>query len=66
MTKLEKIINKIANARDKRFGSKRKLNFSDWVSTKYMTNLRRQFNDEVQKLESQGIKVSSDFGDYLC
>ena len=66
MTKLQKIEQKIADARDKRYQSKRRLNFSNWLSTKYMTDLRIEFNNEVQRLESQGIKVSYDFSDCLC
>jgi len=66
MTKLQKIENKIFNAKDKKFSSKRKTNFSDWLSTKYMINLRSEFNNEVIRLNSKGIKINYDFGDCLC
>ena len=66
LTKLKKIESKIFNARDKRFKSKKKSSFSDWVSTKYMINLRNEFNNEVIRLKAKGIKINYDFGDCLC
>ena len=66
MTKLEKIEEKIFDARDKKYSSPRDFDFGDWICTKYMTNLQMRWEKEVEILEKDGIEIQYNFGDLLA
>lgn len=67
MTKLQKIENKIFDARDKKFQDQRNWDFGTWVCTKYMTNLQIQWDKAVKEQEEKtGVRVNYNFGDLLC
>jgi len=66
MTKLEKIEEKIFDAKNKKYSSPRDFDFGDWICTKYMTDLQIRWEKEVEVLEKTGEKVEYDFSDLLC
>ena len=67
MTKLQKIENKIYDARNKKYHDQRNWDFGTWVCTKYMTNLQIQWDKAVKEQEEKtGVRVNYNFGDLLC
>jgi hypothetical protein len=67
MTKLEKIENRIFDARDKKYSSPRDFNFGDWICTKYMTDLSIKWEKAVQEQEEKtGVSVKYNFEDLLA
>ena len=66
MTKLEKIEEKIFDARDKKYSSPRDFDFGDWICTKYMTDLQIRWEKEVEVLEKTGEYIDYNFSDLLC
>ena len=67
MTKLEKIEEKIIDARDKKFQDQRNLDFYRWVCTKYMMDLQTQWEKAVEEQEEKtGVIVNYNFGDLIC
>tara|TARA_A100000172_G_scaffold19287_1_gene10653 strand:- start:479 stop:682 length:204 start_codon:yes stop_codon:yes gene_type:complete len=67
MTKLEKIEEKIFDARDKKYRQKKNWNFSDWICTQYMTKLSLEWEQAKKEQEEKtGVRVDYNFGDLLC
>ena len=67
MTQLQKVEERVFNARDKKFNQKSDWVFSDWLATKYMADLRSQWEKAVEKQEKEtGVVIDYTFGDLLC
>ena len=65
--KLAKLEEKIFDARDKKYSSKRKWDYCDWLNSKQMTTLRKRFRKQVEVFEKEtGETIGYNFSDLLC